>query len=84
LLLLRIGTIVFVVTVARCSFIFHSCTDHKCLLHIRPKTYSDKTYNKQTFEVLQVKIHPDLFMRAHILAAFKIVFSSLEKTLASN
>jgi len=33
LLLLRIATIVFVVTVARCSFIFHSCTDHKCLLH---------------------------------------------------
>jgi len=26
---------VFVVTVARCSFIFHSCTDHKCLLHPR-------------------------------------------------
>jgi len=33
LLLLLIGTNSFVVTVARCSFIFHSCTDHKCLLH---------------------------------------------------
>jgi len=54
------------------------------MTNIRPKTYSDKTYNKQTFEVLQVKIHPEIFMRAHFLAAFKIVFSSLEKTLASN
>jgi len=39
LLLLRIATIVFVVTVARCSFIFHSCTDHKCLLHLLQPTF---------------------------------------------
>jgi len=46
LLLLRIATIVFVVTVARCSFIFHSCTDHKCLLQWRRVFWEGLNFSK--------------------------------------